>query len=319
MLLQEQIPGYVGANAEPYGNIASLVNKGVELELGYSEKIGSVNLSIKANASYIKNRITDIGTFNAFLKAGTFQAASTAGGEVSRIQVGLPLDAFYGYKTEGIFQTQADVNGYTGKQGLIQPKAKPGDFKFADLDGDGAITSADRTYLGNPIPNWTFGFNITASWHEFDVIVFGQGVTGNKIFQGYHRLDIQNANYLSTALGRWTGAGSTNAFPRLVDGDPNGNFSNPSDFYLHDGAYLKVRTLEFGFTLPRDLTNRIGFQKIRLYVSGNNLLTFTKYNGYDPEVGGVTGLNLQNHDVYGIDNGVYPQARSYMVGLNIGF
>ena len=153
----------------------------------------------------------------------------------------------------------------------------------------------------------------------FDLTLFGQGVAGNKIFQGYRRLDITDANYQTTALNRWTGPGTSNSYPRLVDGDPNGNFSNPSAFYLQSGAYLKVRSLRLGFTVPRTLTTSIGFQRIYVYVSGDNLLTLTKYNGFDPEIGGNLGINNPNNGNYGVDNVVYPSARSFQVGLNVGF
>ena len=317
MLLQEQIPGYVGASGEPYGNIANMEDKGVELELGYNQRIGQVNLSVKGNISHITNQITNLGIQNKYFVGANFQAS---GYEISRVADGHPMDAFYGFKTEGIFQTQAQINNYVNKGGqLIQPNAKPGDFKYADLDGDGAITQADRTYIGNPLPDWTFGFNINAAYKNFDVVLFAQGVAGNQIFQGYRRLDITAANYMSTALDRWTGPGTSNNYPRLVDGDPNGNFSNPTSFYLQNGSYLKLKTLQLGYTLPHNLTSHIGFTKIRIYVSGNNLITLTKYNGFDPEIGGSQGIGTGNANQYGVDNGIYPQARSFLVGLNVGF
>ena len=314
MLLQVKIPGYVGASANPYGNVADLKDKGIEMELGYSKKIGEVGLGVRGNASYTINTITNIG-LNQFLTTATFQASSA---EIGRTAVGHPLGAFYGYKTLGIFQTQADVSNYLNKAGaMIQPNAKPGDFKFADLDGDGAITSTDRTFLGDPSPHWTFGFTLTANWKNFDIIAFGQGVSGNEIFQGLRRLDIPTANYSTAALGRWTGPGTSNTFPRLTDNDLNGNFSNPSAFYLSSGAYFKIKTIQVGYTLPKELTGRIRLQKVRVYISGNNLLTFTKYTGFDPEIGGTfTG---QNNGSYGVDNGIYPQARTFLAGLNVTF
>jgi TonB-linked SusC/RagA family outer membrane protein len=315
MLLQVQIPGYVGASGNPTGNVANMWNKGVELELGYTNKIGDVNLSVNGNVTYLQNKVTNIGT-NSFFTGASFQSSSY---EISRVTVGQHIDEFYGFKTLGIFQNQADVNNYVGKNGMIQPNAKPGDFKYADLDGDGTISSADRTWLGNPVPDWLFGFNVSANYKNFDLTIFGQGVAGNKIFQGYRRLDITNANYMSTALNRWTGAGTSNDYPRLVDGDPNGNFSNPSAFYLQNGAYLKIRSARLGYSLPRSITSAAGFSRIYIYVSGDNLLTFTKYNGFDPEIGGSLGLNTGNANNYGVDNGVYPTARSFQVGLNVGF
>jgi TonB-linked SusC/RagA family outer membrane protein len=314
MLLQVKIPGYVGATNNPYGNVADLEDKGIEMELGFSKTIGQVGLNVRGNASYNMNTITGIG-LNQFLTTSTFQSSSY---EIGRTAVGHPLGAFYGFKTLGIFQTQADINNYLGKTGKpIQPNAKPGDFKFADLDADGAITSTDRTFLGDPSPHWTFGFTVTTSYKNFDLIAFGQGVSGNQIFQGLRRLDIPSANYSTAALGRWTGPGTSNVFPRLTDNDANGNFTNPTSFYLSDGAYFKVKTIQLGYTLPKDLMNRAGLQKIRIYVSVNNLVTLTKYTGFDPEIGG--GFGGQNANNYGVDNGIYPQARSFLAGLNVTF
>jgi TonB-dependent starch-binding outer membrane protein SusC len=173
--------------------------------------------------------------------------------------------------------------------------------------------------LGDPTPHWTFGFTARADWRGFYIALVAQGVTGNKIFQGYRRLDIQAANYSTEALSRWTGMGTSNAYPRLVDGDPNGNFSNPSAFYLHDGAYLRLKVLQIGYAIPGNITDKLHLQKILLFASGNNLLTFTKYDGFDPEIGGNTGLASGNSNNYGVDNGVYPSARTFQVGLNVTF
>jgi TonB-dependent starch-binding outer membrane protein SusC len=314
MLLQVKIPGYVGASQNPYGNVADLEDKGVEIELGYNRTIGQVGFGLRGNASYNINTITNIG-LNKFLTTSTFQSSSY---EIGRNAVGHPLGAFYGFETLGIFQTQAEVNSYVGKSGQpIQPNAKPGDFRFADLDKDGSITSTDRTYLGDPSPHWTYGFTFTTSWKDFDLIAFGQGVSGNMIFQGLRRLDIGNANYSTAALARWTGPGTSNSFPRLDDLDPNGNFSNPSAFYLQSGAYFKIKTIQVGYTLPKDMANRMGLQKIRVYASVNNLVTLTKYTGFDPEIGGT--FTAQNHGSYGVDNGIYPQARTFLAGLNVTF
>jgi len=307
MLLQVKIPGYVGASGNPYGNVADLEAKGVDMELGYNRKFGEVFVNFKGNASYVTNTITNIG-LNDYLTGATFQSSAY---EIERTAVGHPLNSFYGFKTLGIFQTQADVNSYVGKNGaLIQPNAKPGDFIWADLNGDGKITGDDRTYIGNSIPNWTFGFTASAAWKNFDMTVFGVGVAGNKVFQGLRRLDILMANWTTQALGRWTGPGTSNDFPRLSTSDPNGNFNNPSGFYLTDGSYFRIKNLQIGYTLPQNLLAKYGVQRLRVYFSANNLVTFTKYSGYDPEIGGSS---------YSIDRGVYPQARTFMFGVNLGF
>ncbi len=307
MLQTIQLPLYVGASGQPSGNIASMTNKGLELELKYDKRVGEVNLHFGGNASLLRNRVTSLGV-TPYKTGATFQSSAY---EISRTAPGYAIGSFYGFKTLGIFQTQADVNNYVGKSGqLIQPNAKPGDFKWADLDGDGAITASDRTFIGDPTPKYGFGFTASASWKNFDVMVFGQGAGGNKIFQGLRRLDIATANYQTKALGRWTGPGTSNDFPRLVDGDPNKNFANPSSFELEDGSYFRIKTLQIGYNLPLNFIHRYTLQKVRIYLSGYNLITFTKYTGYDPEIGGSS---------YGIDRGFYPQARSLQAGLSVGF
>lgn len=308
MLMTEQLPGYVGASGNPTANVGDMSNKGVELELGYNKKIGQVQLGLRANGSLLRNRITSLGV-TPYLTGANLQSSAY---ELARTAAGYPIGSFYGFKTLGIFQTQADVNSYVNKSGqLIQPNAKAGDFRWADLDGDGQITSKDRTFIGDPTPHYTYGFTATASWKGFDILVFGQGAGGNLIFQGLRRLDIQAANYSTKALGRWTGSGSTNSYPRLVDGDPNSNFTNPSAFYLEPGAYFRIKTLQIGYTLPKHLLRQWTLQKVRVFVSGYNLVTLTHYTGYDPEIGG--GSNTS------IDRGFYPQARTMQVGLSVGF
>jgi TonB-linked SusC/RagA family outer membrane protein len=302
------LPGYVGSTGAPWGNVADMENRGFEFELGYKKQLGDVNLNVRSNLSLLKNEVTYLGEGKAFLDGGANIQNSAY--PITRTAVGQAIGSFYGFKTNGIFQNQAEVNAYTGTNGLIQPNAKPGDFRYSDLNADGKIDQADRTFIGDPTPNVTYGLTVNANYKNFDVLVFGQGVSGNQIFQGIRRLDVPNANWQSSALNRWTGEGSTNTYPRLTTDDANKNFSNPSNFFLENGDYFRIKTLQIGYTLPASLTGKAGLSKARIYVSSNNLVTFTKYTGFDPEIG--TGGS------YGIDRGIYPQSRSFLVGLNIG-
>ncbi|MBD1397870.1 TonB-dependent receptor [Pontibacter sp. JH31] len=305
-----ELPGYVGSTGFPLANIADMQNKGIELELGYNRQIGEFNLGVTGNASYVKNEILALESGKEFTEDGA-ASIQTFNGRLNRMIVGQPYGAFYGYKTNGIFQNEEEVAAYVNSAGqVIQPNAKPGDFRWVDANDDGQINADDRMVLGKPLPDWTFGLTLNASWKNFDMMVFGQGVTGNKIFQGLRRLEITNANWQTRALGRWTGEGTSNDYPRLSTTDPNNNFSNPSDFYLEDGDYFRIKTFQIGYTLPSTLTDKISLQKARFYVSANNLLTFTKYTGYDPEIGG---------NIMGVDRAFYPQARTLMAGVNIGF
>ena len=303
------LPGYVGSTGSPLGNVADMGNSGVEIELGYRRKFGDFNFSANGNVSYLKNEVTFLGQGKTFISSGA--AGFQSLGDVTRTTVGQAYNSFYGFQTAGIFQSIAEVNAYTNAAGgLIQPNAVPGDFRWADTSGDGAINDDDKQFLGSPLPKYTFGLTINMDYKGFDFMAFAQGATGNKIFQGLRRLDILNANYQTDALSRWTGPGTSDDYPRLTNNDTNGNFGVMSNFYLEDGDYLRLKVVSLGYSLPNDLVAKIKASKIRFFVTGENLLTLTKYTGYDPEIGG---------NVLGIDRGYYPQAKTYMVGANIQF
>lgn len=302
------IPGYVGVSSSPVGNIADMENQGIEFELGYRKKIGKVNFSVNGNIAYLQNKVLFIASDANYISGdASFQSM----GEVTRTQEGQSYNSFYGYKTAGIFQSWADVNNYKNTSGtLIQPGAHPGDLRWVDTNNDGAITEADKTFLGTSIPKYTFGLTINLEYKNFDFMAFASGAAGNKIFQGLRRLDISNSNWQTVALSRWTGEGTSNTYPRLTSNDTNGNFTKMSDFYLEKGDYLRLKVVQLGYSLPSNLYKKIGASKLRFYLSSENLLTLTKYSGYDPEIGG---------GVFGIDKGVYPQARSFMLGVQLQF
>lgn len=304
------IPGYVGVSSNPWDNVADMENTGLELEVGYNRSFGDFHISVNANGSYLENRVTYVAADTNFIGGGaSFQSM----GNVTRIQVGQSYNSFFGYKTLGIFQNDQQIQSYINKSGgMIQPNARPGDFIWADLDGDGEITSGDldKTFLGSNLPKYTFGFTINLDYKGFDFMAFAQGVAGNKIFQGLRRLDILTSNYSTRAMSRWHGEGTSNDFPRLIDSDPNGNFTKMSEFYLEDGDYLRLKLLQVGYTIPNRLVSKLGIRRLRVYATAENLLTFTNYTGYDPEVGG---------GVFGIDKGQYPQARTFLGGIQLSF
>jgi TonB-linked SusC/RagA family outer membrane protein len=310
ILREIQIPGYVGVSSNPTGNVADMKNTGVELELGYHKSFGKFNFSVSANGSYLKNTVTYVAADTNFIGGGaSFQSM----GNITRIQVGQSFNSFFGYQRLGIFQNEQQILDYKNKSGgLIQPNARPGDFIWADLNGDGIINTdnLDKTFLGSNIPKYTFGFTINLDYKGFDFMAFAQGVAGNKIFQGLRRLDILTSNYSAEALSRWHGEGTSTDFPRLTDSDPNGNFGKMSDFYLENGDYLRFKVVQLGYTLPNRLFGKIGISRFRVYVTAENLFTLTRYTGYDPEVGG---------GVFGIDKGQYPQARSILGGIQLQF
>jgi hypothetical protein len=290
--------------------VADMKNTGIEIELGYRNHFGKLNFSVNGNFSYLKNTVTHVAADTTFkVGGGTFQSMKN----VTRIEEGHPYNGFWGYQRLGIFQNEQDILNHKDKNGLpIQPDARPGDFIWADLNGDGKITddNLDKTFLGSNIPKYTYGFTINLDYQGFDFMMFAQGVAGNKIFQGLRRLDILTSNYSTRALSRWHGEGTSTDFPRLTDSDPNHNFSWMSDFYLEKGDYLRFKIMQLGYTLPNSLVGKAGISKLRVYVTAENLFTLTNYSGYDPEVGG---------GIFGIDKGQYPQARTILGGIQLQF
>jgi TonB-linked SusC/RagA family outer membrane protein len=302
MLQQVSLPSYAGFSDQPFDNVGDMENKGIELSLGYNNKIGDFSYNVGGNISYNKNTVLSLGNQIDHFTLGSVQSTTY---EIGRITPGQPLGEFYGFKELGVFHSQAEINAYSKNGQLIQPNAKPGDFKWQDADGDGKITQADRQFLGNPLPTFTYGINFSANYKNFDIKLFGQGVWGNKIYQAYRRLDIPAANYPIEALNAWTTANSGSNYPRLSDADPNNNFKNPSNFYLQNGAYFRIKTLQLGYSLPAAWLKAADVKRVRVFLSSNNLVTITGYKGYDPEISG------------GIDMGIYPQARTFMAGLDI--
>ena len=307
MIIEMPIPSYVG-ETKPLGNVGDMENKGVEFELGYKWNIGDAHFSVKGNATYLKNTLKNLGNDTGYIDLDGIQGLSGGG---TRGSNGQPFPYFFGYKTAGVFQNVAEVQAYTNKDGgLIMPDAVPGDVRFVDVNGDGQITADDRTNIGNGTPDWTYGLNLNADWKGFDFNIFFQGVAGNEVFDGTFRSDVTSGNYPSWMLGRWTGEGTSNKYPRLALGDDT-NWQ-VSDLYVCDGSYFRLKNITLGYTLPQNLTRKVCIERLRIYFQAENLATWTKYWGFDPEISsGATSL--------GVDRGVYPQARTFTIGANISF
>ena len=298
MIIEMPIPSYVG-EARPLANVGDMETSGWEFELGYKWNIADARFAVRGNASYLKNKLKNLGNDTGFLNYGISQFSD--GG--TRAENGQPFPFFYGYKTDGILQNQAEADAYNSKYGT---SSKPGDFRFVDMNGDNTINSDDRTNIGNGVPDWTFGLNFDAEWNGFDFSVFFQGVSGADVFDATYRQDVASGNYPTWVLDRWTGEGTSNTVPTLGDSK---NWV-VSDMYVRDGSYLRLKNITLGYTLPRTLTNKIGISRLRFFGRAENLFTWAKYWGFDPEIGsGSTSL--------GIDYGVYPQARTYTIGFNI--
>ena len=307
MIIDMPIPSYVGEQ-RPLANVGDMENSGWEFELGYKWNLGDAHFAVKGNAAYLKNELTNIGNDTGFLNYGISQFSD--GG--TRSENGQPFPFFYGYKTDGILQNKAEADAYNAAYGTT---SKPGDFRFVDTDGNGKINSDDRTNIGNGVPDWSFGLNFDAEWKGIDLGVFFQGVSGVDVFDATYRQDIASGNYPTWVLQRWTGEGTSNTVPTLGDSK---NWVC-SDMYVRDGSYLRLKNITLGYTLPRELTRRIGISRLRIYGRAENLFTWTKYWGFDPEIGAGFDNDLQKHrtEVTGVDYGVYPQARTFTIGFNI--
>ncbi|MGV3541398.1 MAG: SusC/RagA family TonB-linked outer membrane protein [Rufibacter sp.] len=304
LLVVAPILGHVGENAPPV-NGGEVSNKGWELALNYKGNVRSLGYSVGLNGTYNENEFVSIANAEGILGGVNFSTY----GPASRSEVGMPVAYFYGYKTAGILQNQADVEQVKA----LQPNAQPGDVRFVDLNQDGKLDTKDRTMIGNPTPKFTAGLNLGFDLKGFDVSAFFYGAFGHQIFNGTRRHDFVYSNMQSRYLNRWTGEGSTNEYPRFTWNDLNGNYKNISDLYVEDGDFVRLKTLQIGYTLPTSLLSAIKLQKLRVYVSADNLLTLTEYSGFDPEIGARGSLDI------GIDRGVYPQSKTFRLGVNASF
>lgn len=310
MLLDAPILTHVGIQNNPWVNIGGMKNNGFEMELNFTDKLGDFHYNVGLNFATFTNEVTNLGT-----QAAILSAPLRDNGYVTRTMVGYPVAQFWGYKTDGLFQTQADVDAWVDADGnLLQPNAGPGDIRYAK-DKDGNLYYG---VIGNPLPDFTYGLNINMSFKNFDLIVFLQGVSGNDVFNGtkvYTDRPDATHNMSVRMLNRWTGEGSTNDahYPRLNAADAN-NIAF-SDRYVENGSYARLKNLQIGYTLPTAISKSMKIVKLRIYVGATNLFTITKYLGFDPEIGtGYYGsLDL------GVDRAFYPQPRTYIAGLNLTF
>lgn len=306
MLMDMPVPGYVGEVA-PEGNVGTMENRGLEFEFGYNWKVGEWDFHAGVNASWVETKLINLGNSSGYITLESVQGL----GEVVRGTNGMTYPYFYGYKSNGIFQNWEEIYAYVNSDGeMIQPDAVPGDVRWVDLNGDGEITSEDQGKIGKGTPDWTYGFNVTVNWKNWDFTLVCQGVAGNDIYDATRRTDITSSNLPKWMLNRWTGEGTSNKYPRFSYNDQT-NWAYSSDLYLQDGSYFRVKNIRLGYTLPTDLTKKIFIQKLRFYVAAENLLTFTKYAGFDPEI--TNGSSL------GVDRGIYPQSRVWTFGLNLNF
>ncbi|MFL1013211.1 TonB-dependent receptor [Flavisericum labens] len=303
-LIVAPILATAGADA-PFINGGNVENTGVELALNYNNNFGDFYYNLAVNGAYNQNEVGKIPTGDGIIHGETNQLFDNAP-EFYRAQDGFPLWYFWGYETAGVFQNQQEIDDYG-----VQPNAAPGDIIYRDVNGDGSISDADKKMIGDPNPDLTYGFSISASYKALDFSVSANGVAGNQLVQSYRNPGALG-NYTSAILNRWTGEGSSNTIPRVTE--DGRNFAQFSDLYVQDGDFLRINNVTLGLDLAKLNTGKAFFaREFRVYVSALNLFTFTKYDGMDPEVGFGTGEGTAS----GVDIGYYPRPRTLMMGLNV--
>ena len=298
----------------PSVNGGAVQNKGVELAFTWNDKLNKdFDYGINLNGSYNHNEVTEIAN-NEGIIHGSSNVLSQGTGEFVRLQVGYPMGFFYGYKSDGIFQNWEEVNAYVKDGNPIIPGAQPGDVKFRDLNNDGKINEDDQTMLGCGWPKYKAGLTINLGYKGFDFMVTASGAFGMQIAKSYRRfVDARYENFTTDWFGRWTGEGTSNKWPRLTTGT-HINYQNVSDIFIESGDYVKIQNITLGYDFKK-LAPKMPLGQARLYVTAQNMFTFTGYSGMDPEIGFGDGQSW----VTGIDLGAYPASRTYLVGLNLTF
>ncbi len=307
LLLTVPVSGLTGASAPgaaaPVANAGSIRNSGIELQLNYSDRIGKdLTFDLGFNATKLKNETTGLADGVAFISGGVFGIGNLP---PTRWEVGMPIGYFFGYKTDGIFQSQGDIENHAKQQ-----NASVGDLKYVDLNRDGVIDQNDRTFIGNPIPEYVFGMSFNAKFRNLDFSAFAEAQTGRDLVRNYER-NLPLTNKTAYYIDRWYGPSTSEDFPKAsIGANDNDQFS---DFWIEDGSYLRIKNVQLGYTFPKSWLGSSGLQQIRLYASVNNLFTLTRFTGYDPNISSGDPL------ASGIDIGFYPQARTYISGLKVIF
>lgn len=312
LLIIKEVPPSAGID-DPILNVGKIANSGVELELTYAIKNRTWNMNLTGSFTQLSNKVLQLADseqtlYGTGLKFGSDHIPT-------QTKVGKEIGAFYLYNAMGIFQSDAEAAAYKNKEGdRLQPYAKAGDIRFEDANGDGVIDENDKVYQGSGFAKYEYGFNVDANHKNFDLTIFFQGVAGNKIYNG-NRFEMEGMdagrNFLHSTLSAWTPSNTNTNMPRAVLGDPNGN-NRESTRFLENGSYLRLKLIQVGYTFPTDF-GAAKIQKLRLYVGAQNMLTFTKYSGLDPEVGRFSVLNT------GVDRQMYPQNKKWITGIQITF
>ncbi len=307
LLVSAQTSGIIGVSAPgssvPVVNAGTVVNSGFEFAIGYRESISEdFDFNINYNFTTLDNNVTFVGNATGIIEGGAFGVGQEP---PSRMEAGFPIGYFYGYQTDGLFQTQADVDAHAS-----QVNAAPGDLKFVDTNGDGVIDLDDRTYIGDPIADVTMGMNFSFNYKNFDFNAYAFASIGNEIVRNYERT-LPLTNRATYFLDRWTGPGTSNTVPRVTTGATGNNLF--SDFFVEDGSFLRLQSIQLGYSFGDAALEKLKFNKLRFYVSASNLFTLTKYKGYDPTTSNGAPIGG------GIDQGFYPSPKTFLFGMNVKF
>lgn len=309
MLVPRNVHGSAGVLNPPTINAGNFENRGIELGLSYRKENGKLKHNISANMGTSKNKITQLGYEGQEFIDGYVDYNNYA---TTRTAVGTQVGEFYLKQADGIFKTQDEINSYKDKDGnLMQPNAGPGDLKFADTNHDGYLDDKDKKSYGSGLPKVTFGLNYNASWKNFDIAIMFNGTLGNKMYNAF-KMDLYRLNASPDLVNSWSPANQSSNIPRLIYSDPNNNYTTSSSYFLEDASYLRLRNLQIGYSVPKDILEKLGVSMARVYVGGYNLFTLTKYTGFDP------GLTNTGKFARGVDRGYYPINHSYIMGISIG-
>jgi TonB-linked SusC/RagA family outer membrane protein len=305
------VSGILGVSAPgaspPTLNAGSVKNSGIEFSIDYKKTFSNkLSLSLGYNVTFIKNEVTAVNNGTGYIEGGGFGVGQLS---PSRMQIGKPIGYFFGYKTNGVFQNQAEVDA-APSQIALGAESKPGDIRYVDIDGNGVINNLDRTDIGNPIPAATMGFNLQLDYKNFDFVAYTFASIGNEMVRNYERA-LPDVNHLDYVLDRWHGAGTSNTVPRVTTEATTNNVF--SDYYVEDASFIRIQNVQLGYSIDPDYFKKAGISRFRVYMGVNNLYTFTKYKGYDP--GASSGSPIGG----GIDNGFYPIPKTYIFGLNVNF
>ncbi|MHA4740965.1 SusC/RagA family TonB-linked outer membrane protein [Dyadobacter sp. MSC1_007] len=321
MLLAPPSVGTIGTSVIPDQNIGQLRNRGVEVEASYRHSFGDLTLNVSGNATLIKNRITQLATPGGFLASQLYGRGQQ---EIVRTYENNPYGTFYGYKSDGLYQNQSEIDSdpnIANDSRKTNGQIHPGDVRFMDLNGDGIVDDKDRTILGSPQPKINYGFNAGLNYKGFDFNLFFVGVGGVSVFNA-DRMQGLDASYsfnlYQEANERWHGEGTSTSVPRLSIDNPNRNF-RPSDLFVEKGDFFRLKNFTLGYSLPKTFIEKVKLSQARFYITGQNIFTFTKYTGLNPELGYVGDRSGGQYSQLNVDYAQYPLARTWTIGATLSF